>query len=45
MASPRAAAKWAGHSNPTLVLTVYGGVFDDESAGVIDRLSAYATGD
>jgi len=44
LASPRAAAKWAGHSNPTLVLTTYGGVFDDESAGVMDRLSAYATG-
>lgn len=30
LASPRAAAKWAGHDNPSLVLDVYGGVFDDE---------------
>jgi len=42
LASPRAAAKWAGHSNPALVLTVYGGVFDDESIGVMDRLTTYA---
>lgn len=41
-ASPRAAAKWAGHANPALVLTVYGGVFDDESVAVMDRLGAYA---
>ena len=44
MASPRAAAKWAGHANPSLVLTVYGGVFDDESIGVMDRLESYANG-
>jgi integrase len=42
LASPRASAKWAGHSNPALVLTVYGGVFDDESIGVMDRLTSYA---
>ncbi len=42
LASPRAAAKWAGHSNPTLVLNVYGGVFDDESTAVMDRLTSYA---
>jgi integrase len=43
LASPRAAAKWAGHSNPALVLGVYGGVFDDESQSVMERLAAYAT--
>lgn len=42
LASPRAAAKWAGHSNPSLVLGVYGGVFDDESDAVMQRLSDYA---
>lgn len=42
LASPRAAAKWAGHSNPALILGVYGGVFDDESDAVMDRLSDYA---
>lgn len=41
-ASPRAAAKWAGHSNPSLVLGVYGGVFDDESDAVMQRLTDYA---
>lgn len=41
LASPRAAAKWAGHSNPTLILSVYGGVFDDESEAVMQRLSRY----
>jgi integrase len=43
-ASPRAAAKWAGRSNPALVLGVYGGVFDDESKSVMKRLADYATG-
>ncbi len=43
LASPRAAAKWAGHSNPSLVLGVYGGVFDDESHSVMQRLTTYAT--
>jgi integrase len=42
LASPRAAAKWAGHSNPALVLGVYGGVFDDESDAVMNRLATYA---
>jgi len=42
LASPRAAAKWAGHSNPALVLGVYGGVFDDESDAVMQRLTSYA---
>jgi integrase len=42
LASPRAAAKWAGHANPALVLNVYGGVFDDESTAVMDRLTSYA---
>ena len=42
LASPRAAAKWAGHSNPALILGVYGGVFDDESDAVMQRLGAYA---
>ncbi len=42
MASPRAAAKWAGHANPSLVLNVYGGVFDDEHIGVMERLGTYA---
>jgi len=42
LASPRAAAKWAGHSNPALVLGVYGGVFDDESDAVMARLETYA---
>ncbi len=44
LASPRAAAKWAGHSNPALILGVYGGVFDDESQSVMERLTTYATG-
>lgn len=43
LASPRAAAKWAGHSNPALILGVYGGVFDDESDAVMQRLSDYAS--
>ena len=42
LASPRAAAKWAGHANPSLVLNVYGGVFDDESNAVMARLTSYA---
>jgi integrase len=42
LASPRAAAKWAGHANPALVLNVYGGVFDDESSAVMARLTTYA---
>lgn len=42
LASPRAAAKWAGHSNPALILGVYGGVFDDESDAVMRRLTDYA---
>ena len=42
LASPRAAAEWAGHSNPALILGVYGGVFDDESDAVMHRLGAYA---
>ena len=42
LASPRAAAKWAGHSNPALILGVYGGVFEDESDAVMQRLSEYA---
>ncbi|MEZ5246295.1 MAG: tyrosine-type recombinase/integrase [Acidimicrobiales bacterium] len=42
LASPRAAAKWAGHSNPALILGVYGGVFDDESNAVMQRLSDFA---
>ena len=42
LASPRAAAKWAGHSNPALIHGVYGGVFDDESDAVMQRLGAYA---
>lgn len=42
LASPRAAAKWAGHANPSLVLGVYGGVFDDESDAVMRRLTDYA---
>ena len=44
LASPRAAAKWAGHSDPSLILTVYGGVFDDESDAVMRRLGEYADG-
>ena len=43
LASPRAAAKWAGHSNPALILGVYGGVFDDESDAVMERLTDYAS--
>lgn len=39
LASPRAAAQWAGHSNPSLILGVYGGVFDDESDAVMERLT------
>lgn len=42
LASPRAAAKWAGHSSPALVLGVYGGVFDDERDAVMSRLTTYA---
>jgi integrase len=45
LASPRAAAKWAGHANPALVLNVYGGVFDDERTAVMDRLTTYAAGE
>ncbi len=45
LASPRAAAKWAGHSNPALILGVYGGVFADESQSVMQRLTDYAAGD
>ncbi len=44
LASPQAAAKWAGHSNPSLILGVYGGVFDDESQSVMERLADYASG-
>ncbi len=44
LASPRAAAKWAGHSNPSLILSVYGGVFNDESEAVMQRLGDYIDG-
>jgi len=33
------------HTDAALVLNVYGGVFDDESTAVMDRLTSYARRD